>query len=396
MADNLFVCLFDEVGSTDQPFSKPFEQLDQVQIVSTESTPEGLLERLARGDIDVVAANLDGATTLETVRRVAQRFPECGVIGVSAKTDATFIIGAMRAGCAQYVCWPIDPQDLKNALQRIRPNRSKAGQSTKRICVVGSSGGAGATTIACNLAMELGHLTGQRTAIVDMNLEYGDVCCSFDCKPKYSLSDICAEGDEVDEETLKATLHDLPCNVSILARPERQEDARNVSADGVDRMFRLLGEMFHHIVVDMPRAYSGLGSVAVARADYILVVTQLGVPFIRNATRIHETLIQMGANEKNIQIVLNRCNAEFERITVKDVEQHFDQPVFAVIPNDYKYVSASLDLGHPIGADSPSSPARTAILEMTKKIAPEHALAKEGQSAGSRIWGKLMGRRQKS
>jgi len=231
-------------------------------------------------------------------------------------------------------------------------------------------------------------------ALVDMNLEYGDVCCAFDCHPKYTIADICADNSALDQDTLNATLHELPCGVSVLSRPENIEETRDITPEAVEQMFRMLAEQYTHVVVDMPRGFSFLSAVAGGRADCILIVAQLAVPFVRNATRIYQTLLQMGADEDRIQLVLNRSNADFERITIKDVEQHFRRPVFGIIPNDYQFVSASLDLGHPIGADAPTSRARAAIQEIAKKLAPEFVgAAAHGDQAS--FFSKLLGRKQK-
>lgn len=272
MVSGLRICLFDEVQSTDASLSEPFERIDNVEIVEVFSTWESLQGFLVRGVVDVVAVNLDSDGALEIVQRVAKLAVQSPVIGISKATDSSFIIRAMRAGCAQYVCWPVDPEDLQNALQRVQPLRLRTPHSSKRICVVGSSGGSGATTVACNLAIELAHITERRTALVDMNLEYGDVCCAFDCTPQYSIADICGDDTEIDHDTLSAALHDLPCNVSILGRPEQIEDVRNITPEGVEQMLGMLSERFSHVVVDMPRGFSFLSAVVSGGADCILIV----------------------------------------------------------------------------------------------------------------------------
>jgi pilus assembly protein CpaE len=323
------------------------------------------------------------------IERVNALTRGCGILGISAHTEPATIIRAMRAGCGQFVSKPIDTQDLQGAVERIRASLQVASHASKRVCVVGSSGGSGATTIACNLAMELAHLTDQCSGLVDLDLEYGDVACAFDCSPKYSVADVCCEGVEVDRFLLDQAVNALPCRVSILARPEELARSRQVTPEGVHRMLRVMADMFPHVVVDLPRSFSNLSSAAVNEADCILIVTQLSVPCIRNATRLYQCLAQMGADEERIEIVLNRSNANFERITADEVASHFGRTVFALIPNDYRRVQTSVDLGHPVMADSPNSPARLAIREMARMIANQQIGDKKIQPASSGLLGKF-------
>ncbi|HNQ24211.1 MAG TPA: response regulator [Phycisphaerae bacterium] len=393
MADTLRLCLFDTLPSREPPFRGPFEQLKNALILGDFSQWDELREWLKHGSVDLVAVNLDGDTRagLETVERITQLAPKCGILGLSSSRDPGSIIAAMRAGCSQFVCWPVDQADLEQAVERIRATRMSMHLGSKRFCVIGSSGGAGATTVACNLAMELGHLTDRRAGLVDLNLEFGDVACAFDCTPKFSVADVCREGVDLDRLLLSKAMHELPCNVSILARPDRIEDARAVTPEGVEQVLKALADMFPYIVVDLPRAYSFLSAAALRDAERVIVVTQLGVPFIRNATRIYECLLQMNTEEERIEIVLNRCKASFERITPEEVEAHFGRPIFATIPNDYRRVQSSLDFGHPIVADAPASPARVAIQEMARRLTSDNAEEPNARPAGARpgLWGKL-------
>jgi pilus assembly protein CpaE len=237
--------------------------------------------------------------------------------------------------------------------------------------------------------MELAALSGRRCGLVDLNLEFGDICCAFDCRPRFTISDACADPEKLDRSVLKSVLHDLPSNVSILARPNDIEESDTVTPDALELIFKLLDDMYPNVVVDLPRATSFLSAVALAKADRVLIVGQLSVPIIRNATRVYECVMQMGADEDCVEIVLNRYNANYERITIEDVEKHFARPVFATIPNDYKNVAAAVDMGHPIGADSPASPARKAIHDMARKILGDQAVAESGDGGGDGFFSKL-------
>ncbi len=391
MATKLTVVFFSDTLNNTK-IEVPLRQSPSVRRVESHPSSDDLVDYVCSQECDVLAVDLDTVGAINVVERVALSRAECGILGISARTDATFIIQAMRAGCGQFITTPVEPDDLESALQRLRPLRRAVNVRSKRICVIGSSGGVGATTIACNLATELALLSQDPVGLVDLNLEYGDVCCAFDCQPKYSIADVCHDGADVDVETACAAFIDLATGVSILGRPDHLEHARDVTPDGVLTVLQLVAKKFPHIVVDLPRSYNFLSAMAVRDAERILIVTQLGVPPVRNAMRIYQSLQQMGADEDNIEIIVNRSDAAYERISRDDVEAHFRRPVFAEVPNDYQFVSAAFDLGHPIGADAPTSKAKQAIAEMALKLAPEYATAST-EKKGNGLFNKLLGRK---
>lgn len=371
MTDPLRIFFYDSVMGEDTPLRKPFEALNGVMLVGSASSWQEMRDSFRRGTPDVIAISLDtkNGVDLDIVQKATGMAPSASIIGVSRQTDAQSIIGAMRAGCSQFVCWPIDQADLNAAVGRIRTARTVTNPTaSKRICVMGAAGGSGATTIACNLAMELAHITERRCGLVDLNLEFGDVAGAFDCSPRFTLADACDAGEDLDRILLSKALHELPCNVSILARPESLEDAQRVTPESIVSMLRVCAEVLPYVVVDVPRSFGGLAGAALRDADHVLIITQLGVPDIRNAGRLYEGLRELGINEQALEIVLNRCQSTYERITPADVETHFGKPIYASIPNDYRRVQTALDFGHPIVADSPNTPSRLAIAQMARKL----------------------------
>ena len=258
---------------------------------------------------------------------------------------------------------------------------------------MGSAGGVGVTTIACNLARELAQVTGRPCAIVDLNLDFGDVAASFDAKAEFTVADLCEANTELDRTVVQSAACELPSNVHIFARPHNLGDAHTVCAEGITNLLDTLGLIYASVVIDLPRTFTTGNAAAVQHADLILIVAQLRVACVQNAHRAYEMLIQMGADEESVHLVLNRYNADHGHITLSDVEQSTGQPVYALIPNDYRNVISALDLGQPISEGAPRSSARVGIHKLAKQIVSDPN--KEGlANAGKGFWRRLLSKRQ--
>jgi pilus assembly protein CpaE len=393
MALPLRVCLYNQSGDIGGAFRAAFESAGGLNIMAECANWQALQEYLLSSRVDVIIIDLDTCPppgSHAIMQHIAEVAPHAGILGVSRTADPDMIISAMRAGCSQFVRWPIVPADLRAALDRMRRANPHAALNSHRVCVVGCGGGAGATTVASNLALELAQATGTRCALVDMDLQFGNLACAFDSSPRYSVADVCRHGADIDRALLEDALDNLPCNVSILACPQQFDVSADVPPDRVEQMFRILGQMFPFVVTDVPRYFIPTNLAALSTADRILLIMQVSVPHLRNAVRIFKGLLQVGVSDSRIGLVLNRCKANFENIKREEVEKHFGRPIFASIPNDYRRMGASRDLGHPLKTDAPNSPARVAIQEIARQLAADYLGNGEAEAQTAQPRGGIM------
>ena len=215
-------------------------------------------------------------------------------------------------------------------------------------------------------------------ALVDLGLEFGDIALNFDCDPKYTIHDLATAGADLDRTVLSSAMMNLECKVAILSRPMRVEQHHDVTGETVKRVLHQLTSHYENIVVDVPRQQDARTHAAFEVADLIFIVCQPQVPSIRNTKRYCEALIAQGIPDERIKIILNREDRRNTRISVKDIAETLNKPVFATIPNDYQFVARSIDLGQPIASLDENNAVRAAIRRVARDITSDPNAREEG------------------
>ncbi len=370
MGNLLHVCLYNVEASASEELQGHLSRLNFVRLVAEVSTPEELAAVLENRDANLVFFHLDPdpGSIVSVIDQVSTSHPEVAMIAVSHQMGPQVILEPMRAGCDQFVCEPIDQADLAQAVATVATKRLASSPKSRCVCVVSPSGGSGATSIACNLAMEIGLASERSCALVDFDLQFGDCALNFDCDPKYTLADLAESAAHIDQSLIQSTAVELPNNVALLSRPKLLEQQDLFTADVTHRIIEQVAAAYENVVVDLPNQLNEQTAAILRQADLVLIVCQLLVPNIRNVGRYAEALTRLGLPEDRAEVIVNRCDGRSGRITTKDVQQAVNKPAFGTVPNDYQFVARSIDFGRPIALLDERNPVRTAIRRIATQI----------------------------
>jgi len=370
MNNLLHVCLYNVEASASAELQEHLSGLNFVRLVAEVSSPRDLAAVLENQGVNLVFFHLDPEprSVVEVIDQVSTTHPGVAMIAVSHQTDPHVILEPMRAGCDQFVCEPIDDADLAQAVGKVATKRLASSHKSRCICVVSPSGGSGATSVACNLAMEIGKATERTCGLVDFDIEFGDCAVNFDCDPKYTLADLAESATQLDRSVIQSTAVELPYNVALLARPKLIEQQELFTADTTYRIVEHVCTTFENVVIDLPNQINEQTISILRQADIVLVIAQLIVPNIRNVGRYVETMTRLGLADDRVEVIVNRCDGRSGRITTKDVQQAVNKPVFGTIPNDYQFVARSIDFGRPIASLDERNPVRSAIRKIATQI----------------------------
>ncbi len=321
------------------------------------------LDRLRRLEPAVVLLDL------ESDPRVGLKFAQFlldegytqAMIGAGADLSPELLLAAMQAGIVEFLPKPLSPEDLREALDRLwrktgRKSRDDLEHEPGRVLsVFGAKGGAGSTSFATNLAVEVHRLSRRKTLLVDLDLELGETALLLGMEPRFSIVDLVRNFHRVDGGLLASYIERHESGVELLSAPYQPTDPEEVSPDRVAKILDFLRDRYDYIVVDTPKTFSPVALTGIEESSELYLLTTADLQSLRNVTRCLPLLRQIAERKEKgwLKLVVNRYDSR-QLISLDEVEKTLGMEVFATLRNDYRAVMESINEGRPSVMDGKS------------------------------------------
>jgi pilus assembly protein CpaE len=274
------------------------------------------------------------------------------------------------AGADDVVMFPADPRDVSFVLHKAVARKAGASEAALHaggslICVLGPKGGTGKTLTATCLALALAE-AGTRVAIVDLDLQFGDVGLFMGIAPRTTMYDLVRSGGELDAEKLDAFLITHESGVRVLLAPSRPDQAAVVSIEFLREVYAVLRGMVDYVVVDTPPGFTPEVIATIDSATTICMVGMLDALSLKNVKLGIETLDLMGFPRERVRLVLNRAGSRVG-ISDDDVLAIMGTKPDVLVPSD-REIPRALNAGMPIFAAKPRSEAAEAFRKLASLV----------------------------
>jgi pilus assembly protein CpaE len=384
------VLIVDDVAETRENIRKLLQFESDLEVVGAANSGRSGIEaaKELRPDVvlmDINMPDMDGITATELIR---QQTPASQVVILSVQGDPNYMRRAMLAGARDFLTKPPALDELTAAMRRagkmahqeraktaIMPGMAGSGIALqaasgifgKVIVVYGPKGGTGTTTIAVNLAITL-QSEETRVALVDGNLQFGDVAVFMNEQVRNSILDLAPRAEELDPEVVNnVMLTHSASGVRLLAAPNRPEYAENVSGEQYGKVVKFLRTMFSYIIIDASSALTDIVLAAMDACDLVILITTQEIPAIKNARLFLDLADVLGIKRKQILFVMNRFDKRIG-ITPEKVGESFKQEVAAVIPFEDRVVVPSVNRGVPFMLGDRTRPIARSMLMLTEAV----------------------------
>ncbi|MCS0602401.1 AAA family ATPase [Streptomyces sp. LP11] len=360
-----------------------------------------LLARLAAESVEelpevvVVHERIGPVPALELIREIALRFPAVGVVLVTTDAGPALFAAAMDAGARGLVALPLSYEELAGRVQAVAQWSTGVrrhlghgadvlgGAGGTVVTVSGAKGGTGATLAAIQLALAA-QASGRATALVDLDLQSGDVASYLDIQFRRSVADLATITD-ISPRVLADAVFRHDTGLALLLAPGEGERGEEVTDRAARQIVSALRSRYEVVVVDCGAQLGGAGAAAVEMAEAALLVTTPDVIAVRAAkrtVRMWDRLQIRKAEETTVVVNRHSRTTEIQPALVQRITG--TALARTAIPANFKELQGVVDSGrlHELDARSTVKQALWALAgELGLVRAPEGPSHRSGSRA---------------
>ena len=352
---------------------KSFLEEEGYNNVKTFQNYEKGLEALkSEQDEKIVFVDLDESSFINDSFLEDLKLASDKIIMTSTEYSADYIIKSFRYGALDFLPKPILKNQLKSSIEKINSVKDGLDSNTSKIITVYSNkGGIGKTTIATNFAAELAKTTRSKVALVDLNLQLGDVSTFLNLSPKFDVAYVVKNIPTQKEGSLISAFEKYKdTSLYILSDSTFIDQSENITPVQIESLFASLRSIFSYIVIDMSSEISPNTLKILDKSDYILFTSIVNIPAIRNTQRCLSLFKSRRYPEDKVKIVINRY-MESDDIKIDDIETALGEKVYWKIPNNYFSIMESINKGEIVSDVSPKSNIASSFKELSIKISDD-------------------------
>lgn len=294
---------------------------------------------------------MDISENIDELNKIADNIKLCTskIIITSLDYSTNTIIKALRLGAKEFLPKPILKDDLIRVLTMLNSIFAENDSSqSKIISVYSNKGGIGKTTIAVNLAAELARVTKDKVALIDLNLQLGDISTFLNLNPPFDVNYVMRKLVDKNEDILiKGFEKYKDTSLYILADPSYIEQSESITPTMVTKLFATLKKIFSYIVIDMSSNIDPISLKILDDSDWILFTTIVNIPAIRNAQRCLNLFRSRKYPKDKVKIIINRY-MDNDEINLEDIENTLGETIYWKIPNNYFTIMEAINKGETI------------------------------------------------
>lgn len=335
-----------------------------VQSLSVSASPQILFVDLAESG--------DPLNDINSLAEVCE--PGTLVIASGQVNDVRLYRDLVASGIHDYLLKPLSAETLRETFAHAQTllNAPKQVEHTAEhphcaVAVIGTRGGAGASTVAASLAWLTSDREGRSTALLDLDVHFGTGALALDLEPGRGLTDAIENPSRIDGLFIERAMVRASENLAVLSAEAPINSPIVTDGAAFHQLQEEMRAAFECTIIDLPRSMLVAHPHLVNDVQTVVIVTELTLAAARDAIRILAWL-KTNAAQAQVLILANRVHpgAQLE-ISRKDFEMSIERKIDHIMMFDQKLASQAAKLGKPLAE----------VGKATKTVAPLAELATE-------------------
>ena len=288
---------------------------------------------------DLFLLNVEDEETLNMVPDFVDKFPGAYILGTMNQWDPIIARKTSEGGATGCILKPLTARDILEYIQlySIRGQRKPA----KLISFFSPKGRAGRTTLAAILALLIAEKTGERVALIDADLQFGDLPIFFDLEPKRTVVEATQDIKLLTPVSFAPYFYPIKDGVELLSSPDRPEYAELVAPESLTEVVMMAGNIFRYVLIDLPSGFNPITLNVCRVSNLVFVTTMINSGFeIKHAKKAMEMFDSQADGRRKVHAVFTRVNPFTEEQRQK-ISDQLGYPVDDMIPNEYKMISVA-------------------------------------------------------
>jgi pilus assembly protein CpaE len=263
-------------------------------------------------DLVIVACAGYSERTLVFIDGVVKQRHDRPVVVLCESSPNGFVRRVFEAGADDIVTLPESSGNVLFTLQKAVARRQGVALASgvalaPMVCVLGPKGGTGKTVTSCNLAVSLAS-SGHKVALVDLDLQFGDVGLALGLAPERTIYDLAKAGRSVDPEKVESFLVPHSSGVRVLMAPTRPDQAGGITVEFLRDVYAALRAGNDFVIVDTAPGFTPEVIASIDSSTHVCMVGMLDALSLKNTKLGLETLELMGYDSDRISMLLNRAD----------------------------------------------------------------------------------------
>ena len=211
----------------------------------------------------------------------------------------------IRSGVSEYLVLPTSAQSIVNAISDLFAAEGAA-PIGRTIGFIAAKGGAGASTIAHNVAWAISQHLRQDVLILDMDLPFGTAGLNFNQDPPHGIADALSASGKVDPTMLDRLMSQAANHINLLTAPAMLDKTFDYGERDFEQVLELAQKTTPVVILDIPHAWTAWVRHTLATIDEIVIVAEPDLANLRNAKNLSDTIKALRPNESEPLLVINQ------------------------------------------------------------------------------------------